>query len=377
MGRLFWKFLFFFWLAQLVTSIGVGVAIWVSHPEHGQPPAAMQHGMGPPPPVPFPGTDFRPPLPHPGGWPPHDPSLNPLLLPLFAGSLVSLVFAALLAWYFARPIRSLRSAFESVAGGKLETRIGGAMRGRRDELADLGKDFDRMASRLQGLLDSQRRLLHDVSHELRSPLARLQAAADLMQQQPERAGEFIERIERDMGRMDKLVGELLTLARLDAGMTGSLAEEVDLHEVVAQIAVDAQFEADAKGCTVDIDLPEHVEVVGSQELLYRALENVVRNAVRHSPAGGRIAITLRREGARWLLTIADQGDGVREGDLKKIFEPFFRSGSGSGYASGYGLGLAITLRIVHAHGGTISAANRPEGGLLITIALPAGPDNSL
>jgi len=140
--------------------------------------------------------------------------LKSLLLPLFAGSLVSLIFAALLAWYFRQPIRSLRSAFESVAGGKLETRIGGAMRGRRDELADLGKDF-----RPYGLTPARPalirsgRLLHDVSHELRSPLARLQAAADLMQQQPERAGEFVERIERDMGRMDKLVGELLTLAR--------------------------------------------------------------------------------------------------------------------------------------------------------------------
>jgi signal transduction histidine kinase len=299
-----------------------------------------------------------------GKRPPHLP-----LQPILAGSVVSLLFAALLAWYFAKPIRSLRTAFEAVAGGKLETRIGGSMGRRNDELADLGKDFDHMANRLQKLLEAQRRLLHDVSHELRSPLARLQAAADLMRQQPERGAEFIEHIERDTARMDRLVGELLTLARLDAGMAGELDEEVDLGEVVADIAEDAQFEADGKNCGVEVDLNGETVVRGSHELLHRAIENIVRNAVRHSPEGGKVSISLNVVDGRVRVTIADRGPGVFDSDLAAIFDPFFRSVPGQS-AVGYGLGLAITRRIVEAHGGEVSAANRPESGLLVTLELP-------
>lgn len=144
------------------------------------------------------------------------------------------------------------------------------MDGRNDELADLGHDFDRMAARLQGLMDSQRRLLHDVSHELRSPLARLQAATDLMRQQPERASEFIAHLERDTDRMDALVGELLTLARLDSGMTGRMDEAFDLRDVIDHIACDAQFEAESKECTVDISLSGQMPFKGSHELIFRA-----------------------------------------------------------------------------------------------------------
>jgi signal transduction histidine kinase len=375
MGRLFWKFFLIFWLAQVVTSVGVGVAMWLEHPQGGRGPGLF--GGGPPPPQ-FGGPDGRPPPefaaaqrpppPSPGGPP---PSRLPLpLVPLLAGSLVSLLFAALLAWYFSKPIRSLRAAFEAVAGGKLETRIGKSMGRRNDELADLGSDFDHMADRLQNLLDAQRRLLHDVSHELRSPLARLQAAADLMRQQPERGAEFVARIERDTARMDTLVGELLTLARLDAGMTGKLDEEVDLREAVADIADDARFEADAKRCTIDVDLNGPVLAHGSRELLYRAVENVLRNAVRHTADGSRIEIAAHTVDGRLRVTVADRGPGVFDGDLAAIFEPFFRSGPGAPSA-GYGLGLAITRRVVSAHGGKVFAANRADGGLLVTLDLPA------
>jgi signal transduction histidine kinase len=371
MGRLFWKFFLVFWLAQVVTSVGVGVAIWLEHPARGSGPGAFGGGPRPPPPG-FTGAD-RPPLPSspPYAGAPLPRRLPPPLLPILAGSVVSLLFAALLAWYFARPIRNLRAAFESVAGGKLETRIGASMGRRNDELADLGKDFDHMAGRLQNLLGAQRRLLHDVSHELRSPLARLQAAADLMRQQPERGAEFIERFERDTARMDKLVGELLTLARLDAGMTGKLDEEVDLREAVADIADDARFEADGKRCTIEVDVNGSVVARGSRELLYRAIENVVRNAVRHSPEGGTVAISAQAVDGRLCITVADRGPGVFEGDLAAIFDPFFRSGPGRS-SVGYGLGLAITRRVVEAHGGAVSAANQPGGGLLVTLELPFG-----
>ena len=223
-------------------------------------------------------------------FPPAPPALSPghifpPLMPIVAGSMVSLIFAAWLAWYFSRPIRNLRTAFDAVANGKLDTRIGSSMGGRHDELSDLGQDFDRMASRLQGLMEAQRRLLHDVSHELRSPLARLQVATDLIQQQPERAAEFISRLESDTGRIDALVGELLMLARLDSGMTGRMDQIVALHEMLDHIASDANFEAASKQCTVQADVPENIQIKGNQELLFRAFENVVRNAVHYSPPG--------------------------------------------------------------------------------------------
>lgn len=368
MGRLFWKFFFIFWLAQVVSSVGVGVAMWLEHPERVQGPGVFGGGL--PPPVGG-GMERPQPPPHPPqkrGERPHPPHHMPLL-PILAGSMVSLLFAALLAWYFAKPIRNLRTAFESVAGGKMGTRIGASMGYRNDELADLGKDFDHMADRLQKLINAQHRLLHDVSHELRSPLARLQAAADLMRQQPERSTEFFERIERDTARMDRLVGEILALARLDAGMTGKLDEEFDLCDVVADIAEDARFEADGKRCTIDVELNGPSVMHGSHELLYRAIENVVRNAVRHSPEGGNVAISVHALPERLRVTVADCGPGVFESDLAAIFDPFFRNGPGR-YAAGYGLGLAITRRAVEAHGGSVSAANRPEGGLLVALELP-------
>jgi signal transduction histidine kinase len=377
-GKLFWKFFFIFWLAQIFTVMGVGTAVWALRPDAGPafatmhnappfPPPGMHPNMPPPPGM----RGDMPPPPH--GMPPMRPGgkgFLPPFLPITAGSVASLIFAALLAWYFARPIRNLRGAFDAVANGRLETRIGPAMAGRNDELAELGHDFDRMAARLQGLMESQRRLLHDVSHELRSPLARLQAATDLMRQQPGRAAELIDQLERDTARMDALVGELLALARLDSGMAGRMDEKVELREVFDHIVGDAQFEAQSKQCTIDIDLPECIPVKGNHELIFRALENVVRNAVLHSPAGTRIAVTATRDASGlWFITVSDQGPGVPLDELETIFEPFYR-GKKSGSQSGYGLGLAMTRRVVQAHGGKVTASNRAEGGLAIVIVLP-------
>jgi signal transduction histidine kinase len=367
MGRLFWKFFFFFWLAQLVTSIGVGVAMWLLRPEHAPP------GMRPPPPglhIDAAGNMPREHYPPPPGLPPHyKPSLLPPLMPILAGSAVSLLFAALLALYFARPIRRLKLAFDDAASGNLEARIGTSMQRRKDELTDLGSDFDRMAERLQGLVDGQRRLLHDVSHELRSPLARMQAAADLLRQQPHRTAEFASRIERDTERMNQLVGELLTLARLDAGTAGAMDETVDLHDLIASIVDDAEFEASPRQCHIAATIQEALTLTGNLELLHRAIENVVRNALRHSPDRGRIEITATRRAGLIEIEVTDQGNGVPEAELDTIFEPFFRSAGADTFA-GYGLGLAITRRIVEAHGGGVTARNCPDGGLRVSLRLP-------
>ena len=303
---------------------------------------------------------------------PHGPPPSPLL-PISVGILASLGFSALLAWYLSKPIRHLRVAFDAVAAGKLDTRIGPRMGQRRDEIADLGRDFDRMAEQLQILLGSQRRLLHDVSHELRSPLARLQAAIGLARQQPEKRETSLDRIEREAGRLDQLVGELLTLSRLEAGMSGAPDDDVDLVELVAGIADDARFEAEASGRQVRFSGEGEAVVKVRAELLYRAFENVIRNAVKYTHEGATVDVQVERRATpdRLLVTVADQGPGVPESDLPVIFEPFFRSETGVKTA-GFGLGLAIARRAIEAHGGSIRALNRPGGGLQVEIILPVG-----
>jgi len=367
MGRLFWKFFFFLWLAQVLTTLGVSVAVWALRAEHERAHIAAMEAP-PPGPQSFPRREPGPPMPR-HIW--HRPAFIPPLMPLIAGSIASVLIAALLAWYFARPIRSLKRAFDEVAAGKLNTRIGAAMSERHDELADLGTDFDRMAERMQGLLDGQRRLLHDVSHEIRSPLARLQAVAGLMRQQPEKAGEYLERIERDTARIDALVGELLTLARLDAGTLGKARSEVDLAALLAQIAEDAEIEARAKGCEVKLECAPSLNVQGDQELLGRAIENLVRNAIRYAPLGSPIELAAAAddEAQAIRIRVSDAGPGVPESELSAIFEPFYRARNNASN-DGYGLGLAIAQRIAAAHGGDIRARNRPQGGLEVILSLP-------
>jgi signal transduction histidine kinase len=298
-------------------------------------------------------------------------------LPVVAGALVSLIFAALLAWYFAKPIRSLRSAFNAAADGRLEQGLVSEMGGRRDELADLGRDFDRMTAHLKRLMDSQRRLLHDVSHELRSPLARLQAAIGLLHQQPERSGDLLSRIERESMRMDHLVAQLLTLSRVEAGMAGRLDERVDLGELLSNVTEDASFEAEARDCQVCFNVCDTACIKGNAELLHRAFENVVRNAVKHSPNGATIHVDLGLDADYKVVcvNVSDQGKGVAEADLASIFEPFFR-GQSNHSADSHGLGLAIAQRVVVAHGGQITAQNieheheRATAGFLVSIRLP-------
>jgi two-component system OmpR family sensor kinase len=295
------------------------------------------------------------------------------LFPLAVGMLASLCSGALLAWYVARPIRHLRGAFAALAQGRLETRVAPLMGRRRDEVADLGQHFDRMAERVQSLITAQRRLLHDVSHELRSPLARLQAAIGLARQSPQRFEPLLERIEREAVRVDELVGELLTLSRLQAGMREGAqrrAEPTDLVDLVAGIAADAQFEAQATGRSVSFSGEGEVVAEVHGELLHRAFENVVRNAVKYTREGSvvEVAATSAAPGA-FVVSVADRGPGVPEAELTAIFDPFYRSASGQP-GSGFGLGLAIARHAVEAHGGTIRAVNRPGGGLQIQITVP-------
>ena len=357
MGRLFWKFFGFIWGLQLIAIAVTATIFWLEHQQWES--KVEQTTVVAPAELP----------PEPKLTPPHH-RRGPPVLPIVATLIASLVCAALLARYFSRPIRTLRNAFDAAAAGKLDTRIGATMGGRRDELADLGRDFDRMAGQLQDLMDGQKRLLHDVSHELRSPLARLQVAIGLLRQQPARLTDSLDRIEREGERMDTLVGELLTLSRLEAGVTGS-SEDVDMAELLTVLVEDASFEAEAAGRRVLLARATDTLVRGNGELLHRAIENIVRNAIRHTAQGTTVDVdcTLDRAHHRLYLTVADRGPGIPEAELQSIFQPFFRGSGGAG-SDGHGLGLAIARQVAEASGGSITAANRPGGGLVVTLALP-------
>ncbi|AWL03268.1 sensor histidine kinase [Massilia oculi] len=285
-----------------------------------------------------------------------------------AAVVASLLFAALLAWYFSRPIRALRSAFEAAAAGDLAPRFGRATKG-GDELSDLGRNFDRMSGRLRALMDGQRRLLHDVSHELRSPLARMQAAVGLAHQQPDKFASTLERIERESNRMNKLVGELLTLSRLEAMPDALRREPVDLLELADGIVGDARFEA-AESTRILIEADGAVGVTGDPDLLWSALENVVRNAAKHGAQGGIVTVALSADQALARIDVLDRGPGIPPEDLAAVFQPFFRAGASRTGVDGHGLGLAIAQRVVAAHGGEVVARNREGGGLQVTITLP-------
>lgn len=306
-----------------------------------------------------------------------DRLLDPYGLVLRLGAALAVVLAVswLLARSLAAPIRELRRATRRLASGDLGARVAAFLGNRRDETAELGRDFDRMAARIEELLEAQQRLLRDISHELRSPLARLGVALELARQKAgSEAAPALERIGREAERLNELIGQLLTLTRLEAAGELPAREEVDLAELVGEVARDADFEARARGCAVELSAPEPVRVVGTAELLRRAVENVVRNAVRFTAEGTAVALHLRRGsdgGAR--IEVCDRGPGVPEAALAEVFRPFYRVADARDRGSGgAGLGLAIAERAVRLHGGAIRAENRSEGGLRVTIELPPG-----
>jgi two-component system OmpR family sensor kinase len=293
----------------------------------------------------------------------------PFWLPILATVLISTLFGGFMAWYVSQPIRTLQWALQRLAAGQLDTRVQAQMGRRRDELAELGADFDRMAQRMQLLVGAQQRLLHDVSHELRSPLARMQAAIGLARQQPERVLAMQERVERESVRLDALVGELLTLARLETDAAQAPSERIDVVELLAEVCDDARFEARAARrdlvFTTNGGFPAEVR----SELLYRAFENVVRNAVKFTREGTVVSVLAEVSSAGLVVTVSDQGPGVPEEAHLQMFEPFQRIGDAG--VEGFGLGLTIAKRAIESHGGRIEAQAASGGGLAIRMSLGA------
>jgi len=287
------------------------------------------------------------------------------------------LIAYLLALYLTSPLKKLRSTVQAFAQGNLEVRVSPALGKRRDEVTDLGRDFDHMAERISILIDSQKRLLADISHELRSPLARLSVALELARKNsPAGASGPLNRIEREAERLNELVGQLLALTRLESGAERVPAEIVLLEELVQQIIDDANFEAKPLDKEVKIVQLDKCRVNGSVELLRSAIENVVRNAIRYTAEGTAVEVGLYWKLETAELTVRDHGPGVPEAELEHIFEPFYRVSEARDRASGgAGLGLSIADRTVKLHGGTIQARN-VEGGLLVIIRLPLAPSQT-
>jgi len=289
-----------------------------------------------------------------------------LLLALLVSGLISY----LLARYLAHPLRAVRDAASALARGDLSARVGGGARERRDETGQLARDFDHMAERLEALVSDQRRLVRDVSHELRSPLARLQVALGLARQRADvTVGPELNRIEREAEGLEQIISELLLLSRLQAEQTGDMLP-VDLLALCRTIAEDVAFEGTARGCEVSVD-GAAATLTGDAQLLSRAIENVARNALRYSPDGGRVEIRVTTSTDGVIISICDDGPGVAEDQLQRIFEPFYRVSVSREHEGGTGgIGLAIAQRAATAHRGRILARNRDPSGLCVEIHLP-------
>jgi signal transduction histidine kinase len=286
--------------------------------------------------------------------------------------LVSGGICYLLTRYLTRPVLRLRGAARQLAEGDLTARANDP-RPRRDEIGELVRDFNFMAGRIEGLVTSQRQLISDISHELRSPLARVNATLGLARQ---RLGDdaLFDRIERDIGRLNEMIGRLLTLARLDMTAASPEMRRTDLHALVSDIVADAQWEANERKCRVDLESHGECTLEVNPDLLRSAAENVIRNAIRYTAPGTAVEVYLechhRDDGGAALIRVLDRGPGVPAAELSNIFRPFYRVANARDRDSGgVGLGLAIAERVAHVHGGSIRADNRADGGLEVVFSM--------
>ncbi len=286
-------------------------------------------------------------------------------------SLISAVFGLIVAAYITGPLSRIRASARRVARGDLDARVGALRFGRSAEMLALASEFDQMAARLKELVEGQRRLIRDVSHEMRSPLARQRVALELARAQTQGDARVqLDRIERESERLEEMIGQAIQLSRMEM-TTPSKVEDVALDTLVADIAADAAFEAQAQRCALQIVQSAPLTVRAESDLLASAIENVVRNAVNYTGPDSTVRIRLERREQQACLAVIDAGPGVPEQDCARIFEPYFRTDEARQRKSGgSGLGLAIAKRAVERQGGRIRALNVAGGGLEVEILLP-------
>lgn len=388
MRQLFWRFFLVFWATLLIAMLLVKLTFVLQDNERWQPtpftaPHAMEQPKGqprfePPPPKPAPPGEFGGPPPplaqHNEHRPAHIPEPPFWRKPYFHLTLLlaaSILFSYLLARYIASPVRQLSQALSQLANQQWQTQLGPDLTRRRDEFGSLSRNFNLMATQAAEAIASQRRLLHDVSHELRSPLARMQILTGLVAQSPAEAADLLTKIEQEVAKLDGLVAEILTFSRLESGTVRAQNIAVDLGELVQSIADDAQLEANCGNKFLQLKLDAVPPVNADPALLYSAIENVVRNAVKFTPTGTVVGIMLTQDHNRAYLSVTDQGPGVDDAHVSQLFTPFFRAQSSH---SGIGLGLSIAKRAIEACHGEISAANilkqNKVAGFEVRISLP-------
>jgi two-component system sensor histidine kinase CpxA len=283
-----------------------------------------------------------------------------------------LVVVALLCWMLAvniaSPLRELAHTVERFGRGDLTARVRSH---RRDEIGDVARSFDQMAERIETLLTAERRLLQDISHELRSPLARLSFAAELTKTAEDRNAAAA-RITKEIDRLTNLVGALVEVTRVEGDPASRRLEHLDLQRLVEELIEASRMEADARGCKFQFKSDGPLPVRGDRELLRRAIENVLRNAIRYAPEGSAIDVRLEAAAGKASISVRDYGAGVPEEMLPRIFQPFFRvDGSRDAQTGGVGLGLAIAHRAIGAHHGQIAAENAGPG-LRVRMEIPQG-----
>lgn len=287
--------------------------------------------------------------------------------------LAALALCYALARYLSSPIGKLREATKKFAGGDLKTRVAGKLGNRHDELGALARDFDDMVERIESLVTSQQRLTRDISHELRSPLSRMNVALEIAKQKSGNGNTpVLERIENESKRLNEMISQILTLSKLESGTQVIEKHPIDLNGLLDQIVSDANFEAGAKGKAVKVVNSGECIIYGNENLLRSAIENVLRNAVRYTNDGTVIEVTLDSNDDNARLRVRDYGSGVPETELENLFRPFYRVGEArERKTGGSGLGLAIAEQAIYAHKGSIKARN-VNNGLEVEIELNCG-----
>lgn len=338
--KLFWKILLSFWLVAVTT---IGVTVLVSRPLDDSEGSYAQRG---PPPDRF------------------------VRLSIAIVSTFGIGF--LLARALSARLERIRGAAEKLAAGDLTARVGSPPARRHDEIDVLGREFDRMAEALERSVEAQRQLVHDVSHELRAPLARLQVAAGLVRKHSGPEGQSaLDRIDQEVEALAELYEELLSLARLEARPPGAASTAVRLDVLLENVGEDVSFSHEPRRACIEIEATEPLSVSGDARLLGRAFENVLRNALLHTPDETKVVVSIAEDGPHAVVTVRDQGPGVPEDQLERIFQPFVRiDDARSDERGGTGLGLAIVERCITAHGGTVRAHNLREGGLAVEMRIP-------
>lgn len=342
MRKLYWKIFIWFWLAMCLTIVVIAL---VSS-------QVTQQSSG---------VDFQ----H------YSFNRGNIIFRFSAAILIGGFICYLLSLYLLRPIRILQRAVKKIGQGEFQTRVGTTLGNRTDEIGELAHDFDDMAARLEALVHSKQQLLQDISHELRSPLARLSVALEIARDKSTNIDKELTRIAYETDKLNELIKQILSLSSLDAMQNSTCFEDIDLVDMLHSIVSDANYEIQYRSPSIQLVTPHSCRAQVSYALLRSAIENIIRNALRYSPKDQAISVTLQQQDQYIQITIQDSGPGIPIDKLSQVFDPFFRvDDSRTEHTGGFGLGLAIAKRAILLHKGDIIAQNLPDKGLSVLVTFP-------